>query len=371
MTIQTISENEQKKATTLRRLGWSDHFERQAASLDLDPTLSARVISAQRDLFLVSDGRDEWLCAPSGTLRHHRHLDYPVTGDWVIADQGVVRQVIPRRNTLSRGEAGTRGRQTGAARREQPIAANIDTVFIVCGLDRDYNVRRIERYLALVYNCAMTPVVVLTKADLHPFPEACRDEAEAVAPGVPVVLTSTSDGSGVAELHGFLAAGRTVAMLGSSGAGKSSLANMLHGSDIRATAAVSRSDGKGRHTTTSRELIVMPQGGLLMDNPGIREIAFARDGDGLDAAFAEIRELAGSCRFADCTHRHEPGCAVIRAVESGQLAQERLENYRKMQRELEYVQARSEKSADCVERERWKGVAKEIKRMQKRDKRRE
>ncbi|WP_242652985.1 ribosome small subunit-dependent GTPase A [Pseudodesulfovibrio hydrargyri] len=352
----------------LRRLGWNDHFEQLAADETLDPARVARVLSAQRDLFLVTDGRDERLCAPSGTMRH-RHRDYPVTGDWVLVDEGVVRRVLRRRNTLSRGEAGSRGRQEGAAQREQPIAANIDTVFVVCGLDRDYNPRRIERYLALVHNCAMTPVIVLTKADLHASPEPFRDEVETAAFGVDVVLTSTRDARGVDELHAYLSEGRTVSMIGSSGAGKSTLANMLHGSRVQATGAVSASVGKGRHTTTSRELIAMPRGGLLMDNPGIREIAFSQGGDGLDATFSDIRELAESCRFADCSHRREPGCAVIQAVETGVLSQARLDNYRKMQRELDYVRARSEKSANCVERERWKDVAMEIKRMHKRKKR--
>ncbi|MGE4552773.1 MAG: ribosome small subunit-dependent GTPase A [Desulfovibrionaceae bacterium] len=349
----------------LRRLGWNDHFERLAASRGIDPGQAARVLSAQRDCFLVSNGLTERLCSPSGKIRQRPRQEYPVTGDWVLVDQDVVQCVIPRRNILCRGDAGSRGKQAGAAQREQPLAANIDTVFIVCGLDRDYNLRRIERFLALVYNCAMTPVIVLTKADLHERPDAFRDAVAGVAPGVPVVATSIRDGRGVDELHGYLLAGQTVSMIGSSGAGKSSLANLLHGSDIRATAAVSESVGKGRHTTTSRELITMPQGGLLMDNPGIREIAFSQGGSGLEATFADILELAGSCRFADCTHRHEPGCAVLRAVDSGDLPQARLDNYRKMQREMEYMQARSEKSANCVEKERWRNVTLEIKRMYK------
>ena len=365
MNKRTITDNEQEWTDRLRPLGLNSHFQYLAEDENLDLERVARVLSAQRDRFLVADGRGERLCTPSGKMRH-RQQDYPVTGDWVLADANVITRVLPRKNTLSRGQAGSRGKQDGAARREQPIAANIDTVFIVCGLDRDYNPRRIERYLALVYNCGMSPVVVLTKADLHASPEPFREEIEATAFGVPVVLTSTTDQSGVDELHGYLTEGQTVSMLGSSGAGKSTLANMLHGSDVQATGSVSVSVGKGRHTTTSREFIAMPGGGLLMDNPGIREIAFSHSGDGLDATFADIHELAKACRFADCTHQHEPGCAVLRAVDTGGLAPARLENYRKMQRELDYVRARSEKSADCVEKERWREVAMRIKRMNKR-----
>jgi ribosome biogenesis GTPase len=361
--------NSHTYSETLRQLGWDDHFERLAMDPANDTGRVARVLSAQREQFLVTDGNTELLCTPSGKLRHHRQRDYPVTGDWVLVDENVIRSVIPRKNTLCRGEPGSRGKQAGAARGEQPIAANIDTVLIVCGLDRDYNLRRIERFLALVYNCGMTPVVVLTKADLHEFPEPFRHEVEGVAFGVPVVLTSTEDAGTTDGLRDYLGTGQTAAMIGSSGAGKSSLANMLLGSEVQATSAVSASVGKGRHTTTSRELIAMPGGGLLMDNPGIREIAFARGGDGLEATFSDILELARSCRFADCSHLSEPGCAVREAVASGELSQTRLDNYHKMQREMEYVQARSEKSADSVEKERWRDVAMEIKRMNKRKKR--
>ena len=357
-----------ERTNSLRQLGWDDHFESLATSLELDLNHIARVLSAQRNQFLVTDGHDEWLCTPSGRMHHDRRQDYPVTGDWVLVDENVVKRVIPRKNTLSRGEAGSRGKQIGAAQREQPLAANIETVFVVCGLDRDYNLRRIERFLALVYNCGMTPVIVLTKTDLHESPDVFRDEVESIAIGVHIVLTSTKDERGINELHGYLNAGQTASMIGSSGAGKSSLANMLYGRDIQATSAVSKSVGKGRHTTTSRELIAMPHGGFLMDNPGIREIAFSTSGDGLDAAFSDIQELAESCRFANCSHQHEPGCAVLHAAESDAVLRARLENYRKMQREMDYVRARSEKSADCVEKERWKDVAMEIKRMNKRKK---
>jgi ribosome biogenesis GTPase len=368
METRTFSENRQQCENRLRCLGWNTHFEQLAADEQIDLARVARVLSAQRDLFLVSDGRNERLCAPSGSLRH-RGRDYPVTGDWVLADEAMVRRVLRRNNTLSRGGAGSRGKKAGIVTREQPIAANLDTVFIVCGLDRDYNLRRIERYLTLVRNCATAPVVVLTKADLHDRPEAFRGEVEAVAPGEPVVLASARDARGVEALHAYLSEGRTVAMIGSSGAGKSTLANMLFGSNVQATGAVSRSVGKGRHTTTSRELIAMPRGGLLMDNPGIREIALAGDADGLDSAFADIRALAASCRFADCSHRQEPGCAVLQAVDDGGLEPARLENYRKMQREQGYARARAEKSANRVERERWKDVAMEIKRMNRKKRR--
>ena len=341
----------------LRPLGWSDFFERQLATMDTSRGGVARVVSAQRSRFLVCDGAGERLCAPAGRLMRPDGGDYPVTGDWVLVDDALVLGVIPRRNILSRGDAGARGGRTGGALREQPIAANLDTVFIVCGLDRDFNPRRIERYLALVYNCALRPVVVLTKADLHDDATTFVAQAEAVALGVPVIEASSLDHRGKDELERHLGPGRTVAMLGSSGAGKSTLANMLLGEDVQRTASVSTSMGKGRHTTTTRELIRMPLGGLLLDNPGIREIAFPDAGDGLDGTFADILELAEQCRFADCTHMHEPGCAVVNAVDSGVLDPGRLENYRKMQKEMNYLAERRTKSANRVEKERWQGLA--------------
>lgn len=338
-------------------MGWSDYFEKRLASMEAPRGLVARIISVQRGLFLVSDGQNEWLCSPAGRLLHSPKTSYPVTGDWVLIDDTIVTGVIPRKSLLSRGEAGSRGNRTTTVQREQAIAANLDTVFIVCGLDRDFNVRRLERYMTLVHNCGLSPVVVLTKADLHEDPESFRLEAEGVSFGVPVILTSMLDGRGKSELEEHLGQGKTVAMIGSSGAGKSTLANLLLGKDIQATGKVSDSVGKGRHTTTVRELLPMPQGGMLMDNPGIREIAFHEDGHGVENTFADIRELAERCRFADCSHQQEPGCAVLRAVDTGELPQARLESYRKVKREMEYVAQRRTKNADRIEKERWQHVA--------------
>ncbi len=365
MTQQQLSKNDVSDRTKqLGPLGWDDHFERRLMPLDTPYDRIGRIFSAQRNLFLVNDGHTEQFCSASGRLQYGLGL-YPVTGDWVLCNEGVITHVLPRKNMLGRGEAGSRGKRGGAAPVEQAIGANLDAAFIVCGLDRDYNPRRIERYLTLIYNCGISPVIVLTKADLHDSPDTFRQEVEDIAFGVPIVLSSMQDPSAADALLAYLHQGRTAAMLGSSGAGKSTLANLLCGGNVRATGATSDSSGKGRHTTTARELISMPHGGLLMDNPGIRELAFHTDGDGLDAAFPDIEALSVRCRFADCAHQHEPGCAVLQAVESGELSRDRLESYRKMRRELEYVSARSEKSADRVEKERWKDVALRIRRMKK------
>ncbi|WP_319542133.1 ribosome small subunit-dependent GTPase A [uncultured Pseudodesulfovibrio sp.] len=361
-----LQKNISNEPARLRQLGWDDHFDHQMLSIDVADGRIVRVISMQRGQFLVTDGLKEWFCSVAGRLMHSKSRDYPVTGDWVIVDGTIVTDVIPRKNILSRGEAGSRGSTAKPTRREQPIAANLDTVFIVCGLDRDFNIRRLERYLTLVHNYALPPVIVLTKADLHDAPESFLSDVESIAFGVPVILTSMQDGRGRTELESHLGHGQTVAMIGSSGAGKSTLANMLFGSDIQATGKVSDSVGKGRHTTTVRELIRMPQGGILMDNPGIREIAFHEDGNGMENTFADITELAEMCRFANCTHQKEPGCAVLHAVKTSKLPHERLESFHKMQREMDYLATRRTKSADRVEKERWKDVALRIKDLKKR-----
>ncbi len=320
---------------SIQKLGWNERFADQLASMPVAKGNVARVLSVLRKSILVSNGQREWLCSVAGRIKRAEDGIFPVTGDWVLVNNTIISSVIPRINALSRGAAGSNSRQSGQTARSQAIAANLDTVFIVCGLDRDFNVRRIERALTLVYNCGLIPVIVLTKADLHEQPETFVRELEDIAFDVPVVLSSKYDDRGRATLESYIGKGRTVAMLGTSGVGKSTLANTLFGKNIQATGKVSYSAGKGRHTTTRRELIHMPQGGMLMDSPGIREIAFFEDGTGVETAFPDIEALAGECRFSNCTHVHEPNCGVARAVQTGQLKADRLESYHKMKLELE------------------------------------
>jgi ribosome biogenesis GTPase len=330
----------------------------------------ARIIGLNTGVFHLSQGDGDWQAKVSGKVRHMAASSdsgglYPVVGDWVLVQNSVITKVLPRRNALSRGAAGGRGKNNATAAAEQVMAANLDAVFIVCGLDRDFNVRRIERYLALVYNCGLIPVIVLTKADLHDEPEACVDEVKAVALGVPVHLVSAEDETGVFELEQYLTSGKTASMIGSSGAGKSTLLNRLYGESVQATGVVSQSVGKGKHTTTSRDLIFMPQGGMLIDNPGIREIAFHENEGGVESAFADIESLAQGCSFSNCSHMHEPGCRVLEAATNREIPPERLESYYKMKRELGYLSERQHKSADRVEKERWRDVALHIKKGKK------
>jgi ribosome biogenesis GTPase / thiamine phosphate phosphatase len=350
----------------LLQMGWTSHFQTQLEQFSNNTFIPARVVGVRKNSFRTSNGKTEWLATLAGKLKHDADGMYPVTGDWVLMTDAVISRVLVRKNALSRGASGTHNKQDAYPKKKQVIAANLESVFIVSGLDRDFNLRRIERYLTLVYNCCMNPVIILTKADLHQYPEHFVSEVEAVALGVPIHLVSASDDAGLTSLEPYLSPGRTTTMMGSSGAGKSTLINRLYGKTVQLTDSISTHMGKGKHTTTSRDLIIMPQGGMVIDNPGIREIAFWEVDKGIETAFPEIEKLGLGCRFTNCSHTHEPGCLVLGAVNEGKISRDRLENYRKMRRELEYLSHRRQKSADRVEKERWKEVALKIKAMKKR-----
>ena len=355
-----------KLIQALVKIGWDQTFE---AILDrhLQNACSpARIVGVRKNCFYVSQGKGERLVTASGKLNHQADGLYPVTGDWVMIADTLIHAVLPRKNVLVRGAAGSRGKQNSQPKREQVMAANLDTVFVVCGLDRDFNLRRIERYVTLVYNCGLSPAIILTKADLHPHPETCADEVESIVFGVPVHLVSANDRAGLKPLEGYLSAGQTVTMIGSSGAGKSTLLNRLYGAPVQATGAISEHIGKGTHTTTSRDLIIMPQGGMVIDNPGIREIVLWDGEDGTKHAFPDIERFASACRFSDCSHIHEPGCRVRQAVIDGEISPDRLVSYHKLTRELMYVANRQQKSADRVEKERWKDISLKTKAINKR-----
>lgn len=358
------SSQQDNKFKHLSHLGWTDRFQEQLENINNNSLIPARVTGVRKRYFFINDGKEEILATPAGKLQQESSSTYPVVGDWVMVRQTAIEGILSRKNALTRGAAGMRSRKSGEYR-EQTIAANLDSVFIVTGLDRDFNLRRIERYLTLVYNCGLTPVIILTKADLHQEPEHFLKEAETIAFGVPVHLVSAFNDAGLSELTPYLVHGRTSVMVGSSGTGKSTLINRLCGETVQATGEVSASVGKGTHTTTSRDLIMMPQGGMIIDNPGIREISFWEIDQGVESTFPEIEEMAAECRFSDCTHTHEPGCMVLKAVQDEELTQARLDNYLKMKRELEYISSRKNKSANRVEKERWKGAAMKIKAINK------
>jgi ribosome biogenesis GTPase len=346
---------------SLSKLGWSSFFQTHLDNLYDGKLEPARVVGVRKNSFYVSQGKGEWLATVAGRLNHQIDCLYPVAGDWVIMADNVISNVLPRKNALSRGAAGRHGKEKAQPTREQVIAANLDTVFVVCGLDRDFNLRRIERYLTLIYNCGLNPVIILTKADLHIYPEKFISDVEAIAFGVPVHLVSAMDSLGLAQLEKYLSSGLTITMIGSSGAGKSTLVNRLYGESVQATGSVSKNVGKGKHITTSRDMIRMPQGGMVIDNPGIREVAFWQSDGGIELAFPEIERFALECRFSDCSHIHEPGCRVNQALIAGEITNDRIESYHKMKREIMYLSDRQHKTSDRVEKERWKAVALKIK----------
>jgi ribosome biogenesis GTPase len=334
-------------ATTLHRpgleqLGWGDDFEAAFAPY-IDAGLHpARVATQSHGLYRLLSALGEHRAELAGRLRHDSDTGgHPAVGDWVAADlradgTGTVHHVLPRRTAFSRKEA------SGVSDRsqEQVVAANVDTVFLVNALGRDLNVRRLERYLTMAWESGARPVVVLTKADLYPDHADDLAEVELIAFGVDVHVTSSVTGEGMQALACYAGQGRTVALLGSSGVGKSTLVNALAGDELLATAAVRESDERGRHTTTHRELVRLPGGGLLLDTPGMRELQLWDSADGLEQAFAEVAELINRCRFSDCKHRTEPGCAVRAALAEGTLPLERWEAYDKLQRELRAMEIR-------------------------------
>lgn len=344
---------------TLEDLGWSDFFAAAFAPYAEQGLVPARVV-AQRGLTSVSTGEAEHYADLAGRLRRELEIPgnvagFPAVGDWVAlrlptgGGRALLHAVLPRQSKFSRKVAGHRTE-------EQVVAANIDTIFLVSGLDGDFNPRRIERYLTAAWESGAQPVVVLNKLDKCPDPDRCLLEAEAVAMGVPVHRVSAKTGEGCDALEVYLGRGQTVSLLGSSGVGKSTLINRLLGREAQRTGDVREGDDRGRHTTTHRELFVAPAGALLLDSPGLREIQLWDGDQGIESAFADVEELAEACRFADCRHQGEPGCAVAAAVAAGELPAERLESYRKLQRELRQIQLRQDEIARLREKQRVKAV---------------
>jgi len=265
----------------------------------------------------------------------------------------MIHAILPRRSKFSRKVAGIKTE-------EQVVAANVDTLFLVSGLDGDFNPRRIERYLTAAWDSGARPVVILNKLDRCADPDRCLLEAQAVAMGVPVHRVSALTGTGCEALREYLRPGETVSLLGSSGVGKSTLANALLGSERQRTRDVRDDDSRGRHTTTTRELLRLPGGAILIDTPGIRALEVTGAADGLADAFAEIAEAAEGCRFRDCRHEGEPGCAVDAAVADGRLAPERLAAYRKLEREAAYATRAVDPLARAEERKKWKAIHKSV-----------
>jgi ribosome biogenesis GTPase len=329
----------------LESFGWTPYWESAFEPYSAAGLLPGRVLLAHRGRFFVASETADCQAEPAGKLRRAADSGavWPVTGDWVALDSSgaAIEAVLPRRTCFLRKEP-------GKASRAQALAANVEVAFLVTSLDGGFNVRRLERYLFLVRESGARPVVVLNKTDLCVDLAGRLAEVRRLAPAIPVVSLSALADPNVDALTAFVQRGETAVLLGSSGVGKSTLVNRLCGVERQATQPIREHDARGRHTTTERELIRLAQGWLLMDTPGIRELQLwtsPGESGGLDETFSEIREYAERCRFRDCRHEGEPGCEVAAALERSELDPARLANYRKMQRELDYLERRRDSGA--------------------------
>jgi ribosome biogenesis GTPase len=343
-------------ALKLEDIGYNTELSRAFKALDLEGALPGRVVWQSAYSYRVQCSEAEIAAEPTGKVKSN---ELPAVGDWVAVRKpdadgmGSILAILPRKSAFSRNAA-------GRTVNEQVVASNIDEVLIITDLDQDFNLRRIERYITLVYNSGAGPVVVLNKTDLAENVEAVIAQTEAVSPGIPVYAVSAEEGTGIDQLEKHLGPGRTLAFLGSSGVGKSTIINRLLGADRMEVGEVRGADGKGRHTTTHRELVILPAGGAVIDTPGMREIQVWGSEDGLADAFPEIGDLAAACRFKDCRHDSEIGCAVTGALESGLLDGGRFESYMKLRAEFENLGRRRSQQARMEERREGKRFAKMV-----------
>ncbi len=348
----------EEQTLNLQTFGFNDYFEKEFEQYQDAGYAVGRVALEHKRMYRVWTEEEELLCEVSGKFSFlaESRDDFPAVGDWVVLktrageNRGTIHAVLPRKSKFSRKAAGTNTE-------EQIVAANVDTIFLVNSLNDDLNLRRIERYLLLSWESGANPVIVLTKADLCKDLEEKLAEVESISMGVPVVSVSVVEESGLAGLQPYLLPGKTVALLGSSGVGKSTLTNYLLGDDKQKVQTIREGDDKGRHTTTHRELILLPQGTVLIDTPGMRELQLWDSENGLAESFTDIENMADECKFRDCTHVNEPGCAVIQAIENGSLDQNRLTSYKKLQKELAYLERKQDKRAQSEEKKRWKSIS--------------
>ncbi len=326
---------------TLKDLGYTPDLDKYRADKELDSLSVGRVISEHKERYVVKTSEKEYDAEILGNLRHaaQSRSDFPAVGDWVALseyddDKALIHAVLPRKSTIERQAAGKRGDK-------QIIAANIDVAFIVQAVDRDFSVNRLERYFAICRTSGIEPIVILSKIDLieekllsELFQNIRKRQKQ-----VPVLAISNESLRGIEELKAILEKGKTYCLLGSSGVGKTTLLNTLIGRDVMKTGPISEHTSRGRHITTHRELHVLENVGIIIDNPGMREVGVADAAKGIDSTFESILEYAQKCRFKNCTHVHETGCAVLKALESGEIDPESYENYLKMERERTHFEA--------------------------------
>jgi ribosome biogenesis GTPase len=336
----------------LHTLGWGDFFAQHFAQCEGDDLSPARVAREHRESYIILTESGELGAEVSGKLRHEARsrADFPAVGDWAEVSvrqdekRATIHAVLPRKSSFSRKAVLAGGKKnSGGKTDEQVLAANIDTVFLVSGLDQDFNVRRIERYLTVAWDSGAAPVIILNKLDLCDDLVSYLQEVEAVAFDIPIHPICARDNEGVEELLQYLSPGKTVVFLGSSGVGKTTLINTLCGEERGKVQDVREDDSRGRHTTATRELMLLPSGAMVIDTPGMRGLQVWGDEDSLEQSFRDIAELAEQCRFGDCRHEAEPGCAVRQALADGTLDHKRFQNYLRLQKELAHLALRREK----------------------------
>lgn len=342
----------------LKQLGWNTHFEEAFEQYKNETYRVGRVALEHKGMYRVYAEDGNLLAEVSGKLRHRANgtEDFPAVGDWVVISvrkeeqKATIHAILPRKSKFSRKKA-------GATTEEQIVASNVDYIFLVNALNTDFNLRRLERYLLLAWESGANPVIILSKADL------CRDledkirEVESVAMGVPIHAISAEQQEGLDQLDSYIQLGKTIALLGSSGVGKSTLTNALYGEEKQDVKTIREGDDKGRHTTTHRELILLKSGGIVIDTPGMRELQLWEADEGLGQSFSDIEELILHCKFNDCKHETEPGCAVQHALSEGILDEERFKSYVKLQRELAYLARKEDRRAALAETAKWKKIA--------------
>ncbi|WP_176400087.1 ribosome small subunit-dependent GTPase A [Ureibacillus sinduriensis] len=354
----------------IQSLGFSLFFEDQLHAFmgekKYEKCVPARVGLEHKHAYRVISEHGEWLAAVSGLYAYEAidRAEYPAVGDWVLVEKmdgenrAIIHKLFKRKSQFSRKIA---GREV----EEQLVATNVDFVLLVMSLNADFNIRRLERYLVAAWDSGATPVIVLTKADLCEDVDRYLKEVQAAAIGVDIFVTSSYTGEGIEQIRALFKEGITGALLGSSGAGKSTLTNALYGDALMDVSDIREDDAKGRHTTTHRELVLLPGGGCLIDTPGMRELQLWDQGDSLAASFRDIEEWASACRYRDCTHKSEPGCAVNAAVDNGELEFSRLQSYFKLQKELAFLERKTNVQAKLAEQRRWKQLSKDHKKKYK------
>ncbi|XDD56017.1 ribosome small subunit-dependent GTPase A [Leptospira sp. WS4.C2] len=350
----------------LSDLGWNSFFELNFDKYKNQGLSAMRIIRENREKYIACCELGEFSCEISGKFRFSTESksEFPAVGDWVVTSvisnemKAIIHALLPRKSVFSR-------KVPGQITDEQIIAANIDIVFIITGLDLNYNLRRIERFLSIAWESKALPVVLLNKADLCPEAELRKIEVESITIGVDVYTLSATQNTGIDILNQYIQKGKTIAFLGSSGVGKSTIINSLLGMEHLKVNEVSELGSRGRHTTTYRELIILPSGGMVIDTPGMRELQVWGDEEGLKYVFDDIEKLSLNCRYRNCSHENEPGCAVKKAISDDSLDPKRLESFLKLKKEFKYLEDRQTMKASAIEKANWKTISKLAKNIKK------